>query len=92
MSTHVLLNLSNELGKGDKILGLLSILSFFRNVFNKFNNTRAQMLDTIYHTTIRLLRNLISVVKKIKFCYYVRNVVMDVISYACICKPLLVVY
>ena len=28
--------------------GLPSILSLFRNEFNKFNNTRAQMLDTIY--------------------------------------------
>ena len=29
MSAHVLLNLSNELGKRDKIRGLQSILSFF---------------------------------------------------------------
>ena len=35
----VLLNLLNELGKRDKMLGLPSILSFFfRNKFNKFNN------------------------------------------------------
>ena len=25
------------------------------NEFNKFNNTRARMLDSIYHMTIRLL-------------------------------------
>ena len=31
--------------------GLPSILSLFRNEFNKFNNTRAQMLDSIYHMT-----------------------------------------
>ena len=31
--------------------GLLSILSLFRNKFNKFNNTGAQMLDSIYHMT-----------------------------------------
>ena len=31
--------------------GLPSILSFFRNEFNEFNNTRAQMLDSIYHMT-----------------------------------------
>ena len=30
---------------------LLSILSLFRNEFNKFNNTRARMLDSIYHMT-----------------------------------------
>ena len=44
---HVLLNLLNELGKRDKMRGLPSILSLFRNEFNKFNNTRTRMLDTI---------------------------------------------
>ena len=56
MSAHVLLNLLNELGKRDKMRGLPSILSLFRNEFNKFNNTRARMLDSIYHNmTLRLL-------------------------------------
>ena len=55
MSAHVLLNLLNELRKRDKMRGLPSILSFFRNEFNKFNNTRARMLDPIYHMTLRLL-------------------------------------
>ena len=50
MSAHVLLNLLNKLGKRDKMRGLSSILSLFRNEFNKFNNTRARiMLDSIYH-------------------------------------------
>ena len=31
--------------------GLSSILSLFRNEFNKFNNTRARMLDSFYHMT-----------------------------------------
>ena len=31
--------------------GLSSILSLFRNEFNRFNNTRARMLDSIYHMT-----------------------------------------
>ena len=48
---YVLLNLLNELGKRDKMRGLPSILSLFRNEFNKFNNTRARMLDSIYHMT-----------------------------------------
>ena len=39
MSAYVLLNLLNELGKRDKMRGLPSILSLFRNKFNKFNNT-----------------------------------------------------
>ena len=42
MSAHVLLKLLNELGKRDKMRG---------NEFNKFNNTRARMLDSIYHMT-----------------------------------------
>ena len=46
-SAHVLLNLINTLGKRDKMRGLPSILPFFRNEFNKFNNTGAQMLDFI---------------------------------------------
>ena len=49
MSAHALLNLLNELWKRDKMRGLPSILSLFRNEFNKFNNTRARMLDSIYH-------------------------------------------
>ena len=48
MSAHVLLNLLNELGKRDKMRGFLSL---FRNEFYKFNNTRARMLDSIYHMT-----------------------------------------
>ena len=55
MSAHVLLNLLNELGKRDKMRGLPSILSLFRNEFNKFNNIRARMLDSIYRMTLRLL-------------------------------------
>ena len=49
MSVHVLLNLFNEFGKRDKMRGLPSILFLFRNGFNKFNNTRARMLDSNYH-------------------------------------------
>ena len=52
MSANVLLILLNELGKRDKMRGLPSILSLFRNEFNKFNNTRARMLDSIYHMTL----------------------------------------
>ena len=55
MSAYVLLNLLNELGKRDKMRGLPSILSLFRNEFDKFNKTRARMLDSIYHMALRLL-------------------------------------
>ena len=49
MSAHVLLNVLNKLGKRDKMQGLPSTLSLFRNKFNQFNKTGAQMLDSIYH-------------------------------------------
>ena len=51
MSARVLLNLLNELRKRDKMRVLQRLLSFFRNKFNKFNNTGARMLDSIYHMT-----------------------------------------
>ena len=54
MSAHVLLNLINELRKRDKMRGLPSILSLFRNRFNKFNITGAQMLFSIYHAKNRI--------------------------------------
>ena len=47
MNAHVLLNLLNKLGKREKVRGLPSFLSLFSYEFNKFNNTRAQMLDSI---------------------------------------------
>ena len=37
MSAHVLLNLLNELRKGDEIRGLQSILFIFRNELNELN-------------------------------------------------------
>ena len=52
MSAHVLFNLIN---KFIQMQGLPSILSLFRNEFNKFNNTIARILDSIYHMTLRLL-------------------------------------
>ena len=55
MSAHVLLNLLNVLRKRYKMRGLPSILSLFCKEFNKFNNTRARMLDSINHMTLRLL-------------------------------------
>ena len=49
MSAHVLLILLNGLEKRDKMRSLPSILSLFRNEFNKFDKTRARMLDSIYY-------------------------------------------
>ena len=80
MSAHVLFNLLNELGKRDKMRGLLSVLSlFFRDEFNKFNNTRARMLDSIYHMTNTLKsdfwrKNVIIVSLCTQRCYGRHNV------------------
>ena len=53
MSAHVLLNLLNKLlnklGKRDKMRGLPSNLSLFRNKCNKFNNTGAQFRFYLSH-------------------------------------------
>ena len=43
--------------------GLPSILLLFCNKFNKFNNTGARMLDSIYHMTLKLVKNCIFGVK-----------------------------
>ena len=44
MMVHVFfLNLLNQLGKSEKMRGLPSVSSIFRNELNKFNNTRARM-------------------------------------------------
>ena len=51
MSAQFLLNLIKELQKRDKMQGLPSILSLFRDEFNKFNNTGARMLDSLDHMT-----------------------------------------
>ena len=62
---YVLLNLLKKFGKSDKCEAC-PFLSLFRiRKFIKFNTTRAQMVDPIYHMTftIRLLLNLISDVK-----------------------------
>ena len=80
MSAIVLLNLSNELRKKNKIRGKPSILSFYRNEFNKFNNTGAQMLDSVYHMTLKLLKNHIFGVKRSRFCHLLHNVKMDIIT------------
>ena len=81
MSAHVLLNLLNELGKRDKMRGLPSILSLFRNEFNKFNNTRARMLDSIYHMTTTLKSHFWR--KNVIICHYVRNVIIVVYRFYC---------
>ena len=71
--------------------GLLSILSLFRNKFNKFNNTGARILDSIHCMTLKLLNNHSFGVKTSRFCHLFCNVIMDVITlWFQISKPLVV--
>ena len=60
--------------------GLPSILSLFRNELNKFNNTRARMLDSIYHVSLLYL-NLFFGVKTSRVSLFLRNVIMGVIAF-----------
>ena len=55
MSAPVLLNLLKELRKRGKKRVLASILSLFFSKFNKFKDTEAEMSDSIYHMTLKLL-------------------------------------
>ena len=61
--------------------GLLSILSLFRNKFNKFNNTGAGMLDSVYHTTLKLIKNHIFAMNISRFCHLLQNIIMDIITH-----------
>ena len=72
MSAHVLLNSLNELGKRNKMRGLPSILSLFRNKFNKLNNTGAQILDSIYHMT-----------NTFKFHFWCKNIIILLCTQRC---------
>ena len=76
MSAYVLLNLLNELRKSDKMHGLPSILLLFCNKFNKFNNIGTRILDSIYHMTLKLLKNHIVGMKALGFCNHLCNIIM----------------
>ena len=78
ISAPVLLNLLNKLGKRDKMRGLQSILSFFCNGFDKLNNTRAQMLDSIYHMTLKFIKNGVFAMKTSRFCNLLLYIIMDI--------------
>ena len=66
--------------KRDQMRSLPSILSLSWNEFYKFNNTGAQMLDSVYHMTFELLKNCVFGVKTSIFCHILRNVIMHVIT------------
>ena len=78
---HILLILLNELGKRDQMRGLPNILSLFSNECDKFNNTGAQKLDSIYHMTLQLLKNCNFGVKMSIFPLILLDIIMDVITF-----------
>ena len=52
----------------NKMRSLPGIISHFRNMFNKNNNTGARMIDFIYHLKFKLFCNYVFGVKTSKFC------------------------
>ena len=77
MSDHVLMNILNEMRKSNKIQGLQRILSLFHNKFNKFNNTRARMLVSIYHMTQKIFEIAVLALKSLDMPYS-RNILINV--------------
>ena len=57
--------------------GLPRILSLFRNKFDKFNNIEAQMLGSIYHMTLKLLKNHIFGVKTPNVSSYINVTLLN---------------
>ena len=54
-SAQCIIEFMKRVGGGGKIRceALLNVLSVFPNELNKFNNTGAQMQDSIYHLTLK---------------------------------------
>ena len=52
------------------MLDFPSILSLFRNKFIRYNNTGAQMLESFYHMTLKLIRKRIFGVKTSRFAIF----------------------
>ena len=84
MSAHILLNLLNELRKRDKMRGLPSILSLFRNEQYRSTNVRFYLSYDIKITFKSHFwrKNVIILSLCTQRCYgrHMSNVVMDVIT------------
>ena len=89
MSVHVLLILLSSLAK-EKKPEACRAFNLFCNKLNKLNNTGAQMLDSIYHMILKILKNCIFGVKMSRFSLILHNLIMDVLRSQKICKPLVV--
>ena len=70
MSAYFLLNLLNELGKRViKCETCRAFYYFFATSLINSQNTGARMLNSIYHMTLKLIKNRILGVKTSKFCH-----------------------
>ena len=61
--------------------GLPYILSLFCNEFNKFNNTRARMLDSIYHDIIFTFHFKLILSLRTPHCYGCYNVPQKLVNH-----------
>ena len=61
------------------MIGFPSILLPFHNKFNKFYKIGAQMLDSIYHLTLKLLWNHVLWLENATILPYIRDVI-DIIT------------
>ena len=73
MSTHVLLNLLNELRKIDKMQGY----HFFTT---SLIITIINLKEHVYNMSLNVLQNHIVGVKTLSLCHLLRSVIMDVIT------------
>ena len=62
-----------------KVIKCEACQAFFRNEFDKLNNTGAQKLDSIYRLTLNLYSNCIFCMKASRFCSILHNIIMVVI-------------
>ena len=75
------------------MLDFPTILSLFRNKFNRFNNTGARMSDSFYYMTLKLIRKRIFGVKTSRLCHLLRSVkIMEGITRHHLIFKTLVVY
>ena len=70
MSAHLLLNLLNELGKSDKMRGLSSIFSLFRNELNKFKKYKSTNVTCRFYFSYAIKFTLKSHICRKEFIMY----------------------
>ena len=81
MNAHVLLNLSNELRKVDKMRGLPSILSLFFATSLTNSIIQEHECNVLFITkTLKLHKNHIFGMKTLRYCHLFRSALMSSLS------------